>query len=63
MFAWSSYDMSSIDLNIICHRLHVNPANKPGRKGDATLLSSELRSLKSRLTSSYLPASLKKSHT
>ncbi|KAI5322760.1 hypothetical protein L3X38_031832 [Prunus dulcis] len=29
MFAWSSSDMPGIDSNIICHRLHVNPACKP----------------------------------
>ncbi|CAL2245953.1 unnamed protein product [Prunus armeniaca] len=29
MFAWSPSDMPGIDPNIICHRLHVNPACKP----------------------------------
>ncbi|KAI5312416.1 hypothetical protein L3X38_041589 [Prunus dulcis] len=29
MFAWSPSDMPDIDPNIICHRLHVNPACKP----------------------------------
>ncbi|CAL8990805.1 unnamed protein product [Prunus brigantina] len=29
MFAWSPSDMPGIDPNIICHRLHVNPAYKP----------------------------------
>ncbi|KAI5353296.1 hypothetical protein L3X38_006189 [Prunus dulcis] len=29
MFAWSPSDMPGIDLNIICHRLHANPASKP----------------------------------
>ncbi|CAL2278265.1 unnamed protein product [Prunus armeniaca] len=29
MFAWSPSDMLSIDPNIICHRLHVNPSSKP----------------------------------
>ncbi|CAL9018079.1 unnamed protein product [Prunus brigantina] len=29
MFAWSPSDMPGIDPNIICHRLHVNPASKP----------------------------------
>ncbi|KAI5317523.1 hypothetical protein L3X38_037230 [Prunus dulcis] len=29
MFTWSPSDMSGIDPNIICHRLHVNPDNKP----------------------------------
>ncbi|KAI5314686.1 hypothetical protein L3X38_043862 [Prunus dulcis] len=29
MFAWSPSDMPGIDLNIICHRLHVNPGYKP----------------------------------
>ncbi|CAL8996303.1 unnamed protein product, partial [Prunus brigantina] len=29
MFAWSPSDMPDIDPNIICHRLHVNPAYKP----------------------------------
>ncbi|CAL2257485.1 unnamed protein product [Prunus armeniaca] len=29
MFAWSPSSMFGIDLNIICHLLHVNPANKP----------------------------------
>ncbi|KAI5314007.1 hypothetical protein L3X38_043183 [Prunus dulcis] len=29
MFTWSPSDMPGIDLNIICHRLHVNPACKP----------------------------------
>ncbi|KAI5338870.1 hypothetical protein L3X38_018142 [Prunus dulcis] len=29
MFAWSPSDMPGIDTNIICHRLHVNPADKP----------------------------------
>ncbi|CAL2239343.1 unnamed protein product [Prunus armeniaca] len=28
MFAWSPSDMPGIDPNIICHRLHVNPASK-----------------------------------
>ncbi|KAI5312880.1 hypothetical protein L3X38_042054 [Prunus dulcis] len=29
MFAWSPSDMPGIDPDIICHRLHVNPASKP----------------------------------
>ncbi|KAI5333485.1 hypothetical protein L3X38_023616 [Prunus dulcis] len=29
IFAWSSSDMYGIDPQIICHRLHVNPAIKP----------------------------------
>ncbi|CAL2278333.1 unnamed protein product [Prunus armeniaca] len=29
MSAWSPSDMNGIDPNIICHRLHVNPAYKP----------------------------------
>ncbi|CAL2257701.1 unnamed protein product [Prunus armeniaca] len=29
MFTWSPSDMLGIDLSIICHRLHVNPTNKP----------------------------------
>ncbi|KAI5325335.1 hypothetical protein L3X38_034409 [Prunus dulcis] len=29
MFAWSPLDIPGIDQNIICHRLHVNPACKP----------------------------------
>ncbi|VVA21005.1 PREDICTED: Transposon, partial [Prunus dulcis] len=29
MFAWSPSDMPDIDPDIICHRLHVNPASKP----------------------------------
>ncbi|KAI5313616.1 hypothetical protein L3X38_042792 [Prunus dulcis] len=29
MFAWLPSDMLGIDPNIICHRLHVNPACKP----------------------------------
>ncbi|CAL2256656.1 unnamed protein product [Prunus armeniaca] len=28
MFAWLPCDMLDIDPNIICHQLHVNPANK-----------------------------------
>ncbi|CAL9000513.1 unnamed protein product [Prunus brigantina] len=29
MFAWSPSDMPGVNLNIICHRLHVSPACKP----------------------------------
>ncbi|CAL2241651.1 unnamed protein product [Prunus armeniaca] len=29
MFAWSPSNMLGIDPNIICHRLHVNPASNP----------------------------------
>ena len=29
MFAWSPSDMPGINPDIICHRLHVNPASKP----------------------------------
>ncbi|KAI5317923.1 hypothetical protein L3X38_037630 [Prunus dulcis] len=29
MFTWSPFDMPDINPNIICHWLHVNPANKP----------------------------------
>ncbi|CAL9016058.1 unnamed protein product [Prunus brigantina] len=38
IFAWSSSDMPGIDPNIICHQLHMNPANNQWHRKDATSL-------------------------
>jgi len=32
VFAWSTYDVSGIDLEFICHRLNVNPGAVPTRQ-------------------------------
>lgn len=43
VFAWTSYDMSGVDLNFICHQLNVFPDARRGHSTNTKISASSCR--------------------
>ncbi|KAI5356267.1 hypothetical protein L3X38_009162 [Prunus dulcis] len=63
MFAWSPSDMPGIDPDIICHRLHVNPASKPVVQKRRNFAPERVAIIKAEIDKFLAPDLLKKSPT